>query len=105
MRILCFVLVCLSLAACATPPPRQLWVRIDGQRMSDNPVLVQQHELDRTVCVGDVQRVNLSSLTPTETHRHSWGLNVDVERQRGAAQMDSLRGCMAQKGYMLVPED
>jgi hypothetical protein len=97
----------LALSACAVkpPPPSPQWVRTDGQRLSDNPALTQQLEIDVTVCRGDTQRTNLSSLTPVETNKYSWGLDSRVEGQRTNAAWDAMNGCMAQKGYMLFAAD
>ena len=105
MRV--FVLcLAVSLTACVhAPPPPMMWVRTDGQRVVGNPALMQQAEIDKTVCVGDAQKTNLSSLTPVETSKYSWGLDPSVERQRSQASVDTLKGCMAQKGYILVPAD
>ena len=97
---------CLALSACAhAPPPPMLWIRTDGQRTATNPALAQQGEIDKTICAGDAQKANLTSLTPVETNRYSWGLDNRVEAQRSQAQRDAMKGCMAQKGYLLVPAD
>jgi hypothetical protein len=82
-RLCAAMAVGLALSACAAkPPPPPQWVRTDGQRLSDNSVLTQQLEIDLTVCQGDTQRTNLSSLTPVARN-----------------------GCMAEKGYMLFAAD
>lgn len=100
------IALALTLGACThAAPPAMTWVRTDGQKASDNPALAQQGEIDKTVCIGDAQRVNLSALTPVETSRFSWGLDSNVESQRSQASMDAIKGCMAQKGYVLVPVD
>src|SRR5271169_289576 len=87
----------------APPPPPLVWIRTDGQR--SNAALAQQAEIDTTICAGDSQRVNLSSLTPVETNKYSWGLDNRVEAQRSQAKLDAMKGCMAEKGYLLVPAD
>ncbi len=96
---------CLALCACAHAPPPMAWVRTDGQQATSNPALMQQGEIDRTICAGDTQRTNLGSLTPVEVNKWSVGLNANVEAQRSQAQLDSMKGCMAEKGYLLVPAD
>jgi hypothetical protein len=55
-----------------------VWVRTDGRRIGDDPVLLQQGKTDIAVC-----NANLDPGTPTET----------------------ARGCMGQKGYVLVQRD
>jgi hypothetical protein len=96
----------LALSTCAhAPPPPMLWVRTDGQRTADNPALAQQGEIDKTICAGDAQKANLTSLTPVEVNRYSLGLNNSVEAERTQATLDAMKGCMAQKGYLLVPAD
>jgi hypothetical protein len=54
------------------------WVRTDGRRIAEDPVLLQQGKSDVAAC-----NANLDVGTPTET----------------------ARGCMAQKGYFLVQRD
>jgi hypothetical protein len=98
--------ICLALVACAhASPPPMVWLRTDGQRMADNPALAQQGDIDKTICAGDAQKANLTSLTPVEVNRYSLGLNNNVEAQRSQATADAMKGCMAQKGYLLVPAD
>jgi hypothetical protein len=81
-----------------------VWIRTDGQRI-DNAALHQQAEIDKTICQGDTQRTNLSSLSPVETGKYSWGLDANVEVQRRQAAMDAIKGCMAEKGYVIAPAD
>ena len=54
------------------------WVRTDGRKIADDPALLQQGKSDIANC-----DANLDSGTPTA----------------------SARGCMAQKGYVLVRRD
>ena len=54
------------------------WVRTDGRKIADDPALLQQGKSDIAAC-----DANLDSGTPTA----------------------SARGCMAQKGYVLVRRD
>ena len=62
------------------PQPQMVWLRLDGQRGTENPVLAQQFETDRTACLGATQQAN---------------------EPVGAVAKD----CMAAKGYIQVPED
>jgi hypothetical protein len=77
-----------------------LWVRIDGQQVAGNPTLSPQAEIDKTICGAD-----LSSLTPVETNKWSWGIDSKVEAQRSKAKLDAIKDCMAQKGYAPAPAD
>jgi hypothetical protein len=89
------------LAACATAPPPMAWVRTDGQRAAGDPVLAQQFDVDRTVCLGERQRAALSGVTIA-----SGGLAAAMAAQdRGNSADAAARGCMADKGYLMVPED
>ena len=64
---------------CDNPPIAEMaWVRTDGRKIGDDPALVHQGKSDIVACDAD-----LDSGTPTA----------------------SARGCMAQKGYVLVRRD
>jgi len=54
------------------------WVRTDGRKIADDPTLLQQGKSDVADC-----NANLDTGAPSET----------------------ARGCMAQKGYVLVRRD
>ena len=68
------------LSGCVTTStiPEMAWVRTDGRKIADDAVLLQQGKSDISAC-----DANLDSGTPTA----------------------SARGCMAQKGYVLVRRD
>jgi uncharacterized lipoprotein YajG len=100
MRILGIVTLCVTLGGCATAP-KMLWVRADGQRSSDNPVLRTQFELDGTSCLGERNKANLSGVTFTGGGLS--GIAAAVDRSNAADTVQ--RGCMAEKGYLLVPEE
>jgi hypothetical protein len=77
------------------------WVRVDGQRSAQNPVLAQQFEIDRTVCLGERQKASLSGVTVA-----SGGIAAVLAAQDRANSADTVaRGCMAEKGYLMVPQD
>ncbi len=79
-RLSCFIAVLSPLLGCATTSraPEMVWVRTDGRRIGDDPVLLQEGKADIAVC-----NAHLDPGPPTET----------------------ARGCMAQKGYVLVQRD
>jgi uncharacterized lipoprotein YajG len=100
MRIMGIVVLCAALGGCATAP-KMLWLRADGQSVRENPVLKTQFELDGTSCVGERNKANLSGVTFT-----GGGVAGIVASQNRSDAADTVqRGCMAEKGYLLVPEE
>jgi len=83
---LCSTAILILLLGCATTPPivttppiaEMAWVRTDGRKIADDPALLQQGRTDMAAC-----NANLDTGSPTE----------------------AARGCMAQKGYVLVRRD
>lgn len=102
MRIsaLAAVSAVLLVSGCAAAP-KMLYLRADGQRVKDNPVLMTQGELDAAACLGERNKASLSGVTVA-----SGGLyGIAAAAERSAAADTVQRGCMAEKGYLLVPED
>jgi len=100
MRVLGIVALCAALGGCAAAP-KMLWVRADGQRGTENPVLRAQYELDATACLGERNKADLSGVTLT-----GGGFSGIIAAQNRANAADTVqRGCMAEKGYLLVSED
>ena len=83
---LCFTAILIPLLGCATTPPivtappiaEMAWVRTDGRKIADDPALLQLGRTDIAAC-----NANLDTGSPT----------------------DAARGCMVQKGYVLVRRD
>ena len=83
---LCLTALLIPLSGCATAPPivttpptaEMAWVRTDGRKIADDPALLQQGRTDIAAC-----NANLDTGSPT----------------------DGARGCMVQKGYVLVRRD
>ena len=83
---LCSTAILILLLGCATTPPivttppiaEMAWVRTDGRKIADDPALFQQGRTDIAAC-----NAGLDTGSPTE----------------------AARGCMAQKGYVLVRRD
>lgn len=89
------------LAGCAAPPPPKVWVRTDGQSTKENPALMQQFELDKTICLGEAQKANLSA----GTNYYGGFAGVAEQMRRNEATVSVAQGCMAQRGYALVEQD
>ncbi len=87
------------LVACAQPI-KQVWIRIDGQPIIATPANMQQFEIDQTICGGRTQAANLSG---TQYCRGIADCIVQGE-QRGQGMGAVAKGCMAERGYMQVPE-
>lgn len=100
MHKLLMATAALAVAGCVTQEIREAWVRTDGQRIGGNALLAQQLEVDKTVCQGEVGKASLSSndtcsgLIPCMQAREVY--------RRDTKQV--LKGCMAQRGYLLVSE-
>lgn len=98
--LLTLIAAAFLLASCVTTAPAVIWIRTDGQSGKTNPVLAQQFEIDRTVCIGETQKANMSGVAI-----YSGGVAgaiAQVDRDRAAN--DVIKGCMAQRGYLLVLE-
>ncbi|MGA2056619.1 MAG: hypothetical protein ABSG88_15055 [Bradyrhizobium sp.] len=100
MRKVHYVVLCAVLVGCAQQP-KMLWLRADGQRASDDPALRTQYELDSTSCLGERNKANLSGVT--FANGSLAGLAAAQNRSDAADTVQ--RGCMAEKGYLFVPED
>jgi len=90
----------LFLVGCA-PQDKMMWVRTDGQSGKDNPALQQQYQIDKTICAGETQKANMSGVTVVPQGIIPQAI---AQAQRDDAATDVAKGCMAQHGYMLVPE-
>ncbi|MCA6109613.1 hypothetical protein [Bradyrhizobium cenepequi] len=94
------VALCAALGGCAAQP-KMLWLRADGQRAAGNPALVTQFELDSTACLGERNKAALSGVTVSGGGLA--GVAAQIDRSNAADTV--ARGCMAEKGYLQVPED
>jgi hypothetical protein len=77
------------------------WIRTDGKRAAGDPVLAQQFDVDRTVCLGERQKAALSGVT---IGSGGWAAAVAAQDRSNSADAVA-KGCMAEKGYLLVPEE
>lgn len=95
--IVCGALV---LAGCQTvQAPAVVWMRVDGQSGKDNPAIAQQFEIDSTICKGQVQQTNMVA-TPI---MYGGLIGAIQQIERNTAVVDVVKGCMASRGYVLVP--
>jgi hypothetical protein len=106
LRVFALLVAVAALGACQSSPPQyedHLWVRTDGRPMSEDAVLKAQGELDLTICVGEVQKSAVGA--PIIYYQGLAGAisAAMIADQRQAAMIDILRGCMAGRGYVLVP--
>lgn len=58
------------------------WIRTDGRPIAPDPVLAQQFQLDKSICLGPIVAEISADVTDA-----------------------IVRSCMAEKGYALVPEE
>ena len=93
------LLFAVLLVGCAKPQPTMVWIRLDGQRASSSSALQQQFETDKTICLGRTQQANLSGVSV-----YQGGIYGAIAMSERAQAVDAVaRGCMAERGYELVP--
>lgn len=80
-------------------------MRADLRRISGNPELEQQAELDKTICLGETQKT-AAGMSPIYYRGIGGAINAAIiENERGAALKDVAIGCMAQRGYIRVTKE
>jgi hypothetical protein len=79
----------------------RLFICADGRAPGADPVLNQQFEMDRTICQGQMQKANVSGVT--FTGGGVAGAVAAADRSNAVGQVG--QGCMAEKGYVAVPQD
>lgn len=87
-----------------TPTDSMIFVRTDGRRLAEDPSFGPQFELDKTICIGEVQKSAVGA--PIIYYQGLAGaINASmIQSQQGRAMLDIMKGCMASKGYVLVPQ-
>jgi hypothetical protein len=100
MRIALVLLAVITLVACATAPP-PVFVRTDGRSTQSDPVLAQQFQIDKTVCLGSREKADLSGVTVSS----GTFAGAIAAANRSQAADAVFVGCMAEKGYMLTTAD
>lgn len=103
LAIACVQLIAAGCQSTAQKYEDHLWVRTDGRPTSEDAALRAQGELDLTVCIGEVQKSAVGA-PPIYYQGVAGAVSASIiADQRMAAYVDILKGCMAQRGYVLVP--
>jgi hypothetical protein len=98
LRVLYLLFSSVTLVGCAHQQPPMVWIRLDGQKATGDPVLTQQFETDRTICLGKTQQANLSGVAV-----YQGGIYGAIAASERAQAVDAVaKGCMAEKGYTQV---
>jgi hypothetical protein len=99
MRLTLTMIVAAVICAGCAQQPKQVWIRADGEPAT--AVAAHQFELDKMMCEGDMQKASMSGVNFCR------GV-VDCAFEGAARNQQANivgKGCMAQKGYVSVPED
>jgi hypothetical protein len=100
MRTAFLFVAAVIVTGCATTPP-PMFVRTDGRSINTDPILSQQFQLDKTVCLGNREKADLSGVTVS-----GGGLAGAIAAENRSQAADAVFvGCMAEKGYMLTTAD
>jgi hypothetical protein len=104
ITLISFIGLTLVMAGCqSTPQDPEVWVRLDGQRITGSPILEQQSEVDKAICAGQTQQAAVG-MAPVYYSGLAGAISAAaISNQRSAALTDVAKGCMAQRGYMRVP--
>ena len=92
MRILWLAALPLIVAGCASNSSTA--IRLDGKEIRSDPKLIAQWQTDKTICIGEEQKANISG---------GFGdAGLAGAMARNQALRDIFSGCMAQRGYNIV---
>jgi hypothetical protein len=92
-------LAVISVVGCAREQPEMSWVRTDGRSMQAEKALRPELDIALTICDGEAAKASLSGVTIS-----GGGLaGVAASMDRYAASDTVHRGCMASRGFVLVP--
>lgn len=101
MRFVMMGLCALTLGSCvAKPQVEMVNIRTDGQEMRGNPALMAQFEIDKAVCEGEMSKANMGG---TQLCRGIVDCAVQGQQRSQGMQVVG-KGCMAERGYVQVPE-
>lgn len=102
VKVVCPAIICCFLASCQTTNDPYVWVRADGKRMANNPALQKQGQLDLAICQGEAGKSNAAMpIVVGQPNIYSMGV---ASGQRNAALNSIVIGCMAQRGYLHLPQ-
>ena len=91
-----------SLTACQTVSEPYVWVRSDGKRMSGNIELLKRGQLDLAICNGEAGKSN-AAMPVVVGQPNTYAMAI-TSGQRNTALSSIVVGCMAQKGYLYLPQ-
>lgn len=99
--------LCLALMACATTGPDALvWVKADGTWIEDDPVLMRQFEVDKTICRGRRVQASMGASRripiPGEDPVAAGLADAAAGFSRAADAAVVFEGCMAEQGYVMA---
>lgn len=102
-RICLLLLPAVCVSACQTgDTDPYVWVRADGKRMSSNSELHKKGQLDLAVCQGEAGKS--SAAMPVIVGQPNFYAMGIASGQRDSALSAIVIGCMAQKGYLHLPQ-
>jgi len=102
------ILAAALLAACQSPATQMsrdmIFVRTDGKRSADGPQYAQQFEIDRQICMGEVSKAAVGAPIVYWDGLMGAIAAQAVQDNQTRALIEVLKGCMASRGYVLVPK-
>ena len=95
-------MIALLVAGCATShkDPMQ-WMRSDARSIHASPELAQQFQVDTMLCNSEMHRAKMSGTVAVTGN--DWTDAFD-ESGRDKEAVEFLKGCMGQRGYVLLRE-
>lgn len=99
-RVLVVLGLCAAVGGCETSGDNMMWVRHDG---ATSAAAARQFQIDQTICIGEVQRAAAGA--PIIYYQGMAGAlgAISIQMQYQQLYKDIMRGCMAQRGYALIP--
>lgn len=102
MRFVLLGACALALGSCAAKPQVEMVnIRTDGQEIRGNPALQAQFEIDKSICEGEMSKANMGG---AQFCRGIVDCAVQGQQRSDGMQVVG-KGCMAERGYVRVPED
>jgi hypothetical protein len=104
-KAIVFIGVALMISGCQTAAqkPEKMWMRVDGKRTAGNAKFEQEFYLAGKICTGRAGGV-AAGASPIYYSGIGGAISAGiVANERQQALMAMMEGCMAEKGYVLVP--